>query len=156
MYYVYLLQSEQHDEIYVGSTNDLRRRLIEHNRGLEVSTKRYKPWYLVAYEAYFSEEDAREREQKLKGHGNAMKMFKARAKRSLEAKKGFTQHHFLPNKKNGAGFTLFEVLVYIGLFSIIMVGVLVSTFNILDSSTDTRRQVVLEQEAHFIFRKIDW
>jgi len=54
------------------------------------------------------------------------------------------------------GFTLFEVLIYIGLFSIIMFGALVGAFQIIDSSVDTRQRVALEQEAHFIFRKIDF
>lgn len=58
--------------------------------------------------------------------------------------------------ENEYGFTLFEVLVYIGLFSLIMFGALVGAFQIIDSSNDTRQRVMLEQEAHFIFRKIDW
>ncbi len=54
------------------------------------------------------------------------------------------------------GFTLFEVLVYIGLFSMIMTGALVGAYHVIDSSVDTRERIILEQEAHFIFRKIDW
>ncbi|HLC83845.1 MAG TPA: GIY-YIG nuclease family protein, partial [Bacteroidia bacterium] len=44
MYYVYILQSELNDSFYKGCTNDLERRLIEHNSGKEKSTKRYLPW----------------------------------------------------------------------------------------------------------------
>jgi len=54
------------------------------------------------------------------------------------------------------GFTLFEVLVYIGLFSLIMAGALFGALQIIDSSTNTRGRIALEQEAHFIFGKIDW
>ncbi|OHA15475.1 MAG: hypothetical protein A3A10_02245 [Candidatus Tagabacteria bacterium RIFCSPLOWO2_01_FULL_42_9] len=97
MHYVYFLKSKKYDEIYTGSTNDLRRRLFEHNNGAEISTKRYKPWRLIYYEAYQSEKDAREREKKLKNHGNAIREVKKRAQWSL---------------KNGAGFTLlFSVLI---------------------------------------------
>ena len=73
MYYVYLIKSEKRDEIYVGSTNDLKRRLNEHNNGLSISTKRYMPWKLIYYEAYRIEADARNREAGLKNHGNALR-----------------------------------------------------------------------------------
>jgi putative endonuclease len=33
MFYVYILYSEKLDKYYVGSTNDLLRRLNDHNRG---------------------------------------------------------------------------------------------------------------------------
>jgi len=98
MYYVYFIKSKIYNKTYIGSTNNLRRRFSEHNNGLETSTRRYKPWRLIYYEAYRSEEDAREREMKLKKHGNAVKELKKRIQRSI---------------KNGAGFTLAEILVSI-------------------------------------------
>ena len=103
MFYVYLLESEKYKQIYIGSTNDLYRRLREHNNGLEMSTRRYRPWRLVAYEAYQSEQDAREREKRLKSHGNAIKGLKKRAQRSF---------------KNGAGFTLIEAVISVAIFAI--------------------------------------
>jgi len=57
---------------------------------------------------------------------------------------------------NQKGFTLLEVLVYIGLFSIIMFGALVGALYIIDGNVDVRSQITLEQEANFIFRKIEW
>ncbi|MDO8530210.1 MAG: GIY-YIG nuclease family protein [bacterium] len=78
MWYVYVLKSTLFEEIYVGSTGDLKRRVTEHNDGKEISTKRYMPWVLCYYEAYFSEKLARLREKKLKYHGNAMKELKKR------------------------------------------------------------------------------
>lgn len=50
MPYVYLLQSMQDPEqFYVGSTNDLPRRLAEHNNGKGRHTSKFAPWnYIVA------------------------------------------------------------------------------------------------------------
>jgi len=84
MYYFYLLQSiKKPNEIYTGSTNNLRLRLAEHNQGKVFSTKRYAPWRLVYYEAYLSEKDARIREQKFKRHGKRNIELKKRLKYSL-------------------------------------------------------------------------
>jgi len=65
-HYVYLLESLKFDELYIGYTSDLRKRIDEHNRGLNFSTKPYIPWQLIHYEAYKSEKDARRREKYLK------------------------------------------------------------------------------------------
>ncbi|MBU3901446.1 GIY-YIG nuclease family protein [Patescibacteria group bacterium] len=65
-YYVYVIESLKNDELYVGYTVDLRKRLAEHNRGLNFSTKPYMPWQLIHYEAYKSEKDAKRREKYLK------------------------------------------------------------------------------------------
>jgi putative endonuclease len=69
MYYIYFIQNEK-DKIYYGSTNNLRRRMSEHNSGKSYSTKNHT-WKLVYYEAFISETDAREREKQLKYHGQA-------------------------------------------------------------------------------------
>ena len=71
MYYVYLLASQNRSEKYIGSTNNLQTCLIKHNRGLITSTKRYRPWELIYYESYSTEDLARHREKQLKYHGNA-------------------------------------------------------------------------------------
>ena len=65
MFYTYLLQGKD-GELYTGFTKDLRKRLKEHNQGLNSSTKRYRPWKLIYYEASLSEIDARRREGYLK------------------------------------------------------------------------------------------
>jgi len=50
MYYLYILYSERYDRYYVGQTNDLDRRLDEHNHALKNSyTSRYRPWELMKY-----------------------------------------------------------------------------------------------------------
>ena len=64
--YVYILRSINHGNIYIGSTQDLKNRFAEHNKGLNRSTKPYKPWELIYYEAHRSITDAPRREKYLK------------------------------------------------------------------------------------------
>jgi len=64
MYYVYVLRNPK--QFYIGSTNDLRRRLSEHQNNRNVSTKNRGKWQLIYYEASVSEKDARNREKYLK------------------------------------------------------------------------------------------
>lgn len=66
MYYVYVIQGIKNKRIYVGYTSDLRKRLREHNLGKVFSTKPYKPFSLVYYEAYQNKDDALAREKFLK------------------------------------------------------------------------------------------
>lgn len=83
MHYVYVLKSEKSNQIYVGSTNDLERRLIEHNTGNNYATKRDAPYKLVYYEAYLDKTSALNREYKLKHHGSVIGHLKKRLKNSL-------------------------------------------------------------------------
>ncbi len=86
MHYVYLLQSEiNRDNLYVGNTDDLRRRLVEHNSGSNYSTRKYKPFRMAYYEAYLDKQDALDREYKLKHHGSVIGHLKRRIKRSLSS-----------------------------------------------------------------------
>jgi putative endonuclease len=66
MYYVYTIQSQRNRKIYVGYTNDLRKRLKMHNSAEVFSTKPYRPFKLIYYEAYQNKNDALERERFLK------------------------------------------------------------------------------------------
>lgn len=43
MYYVYILKSESTNKLYKGSTENLKDRLLCHNRGKVKSTKNYRP-----------------------------------------------------------------------------------------------------------------
>ncbi|MBY0385629.1 GIY-YIG nuclease family protein [bacterium] len=76
MFYVYIIENENH-ELYFGSTNDLRRRMQEHQSGKVYSTKSHT-WELIYYEAYKAESDARIREKKIKLHGQAKAHLKNR------------------------------------------------------------------------------
>jgi putative endonuclease len=73
VYYVYLLRSKAHpNQTYVGSTNDLLRRLSEHNAGKSIHTNKFKPWELSAYVALTEKQLAAELEGYLKsGSGRA-------------------------------------------------------------------------------------
>ncbi len=61
MFHVYVLKSVKFDKLYIGITDNIRRRVLEHNSGVSKSTKKYTPWRLVYYETYLSEKDARNR-----------------------------------------------------------------------------------------------
>lgn len=68
MYYVYVLVSEIKGlRFYVGMSEDVKKRLKEHNTGKTKSTKGYVPWNLFFNEMYSTRIEAREREKYLKG-----------------------------------------------------------------------------------------
>ncbi len=66
MWFVYILRSIDKKYNYIGSTNDLNRRLNEHNSGLSRYTKPYAPFKIEAYVAVKSETKARELEKYFK------------------------------------------------------------------------------------------
>jgi len=51
---------------YTGYTKDLRKRVMEHNKGLVYATSKRRPLGLIYYEACMYERDAKMREQYLK------------------------------------------------------------------------------------------
>jgi len=72
MWYVYFLQLGNGD-IYVGSTNDLKKRVALHGRGQVISTKSNLPVRLRAYVAVETETHARGLERYFKsGSGKAV------------------------------------------------------------------------------------
>lgn len=60
--FVYVIRSEADGRFYVGMTENLERRLNEHNNGKTKSTKGYRPWILVHSDRI----TARKREKYLK------------------------------------------------------------------------------------------
>jgi putative endonuclease len=53
MFYTYVLKSHKNDKLYIGSTNNLKRRFTEHNQGKGGKyAKDNKPFELIYYEAY--------------------------------------------------------------------------------------------------------
>ena len=62
MFYAYVLKSEKTGHNYYGSTNDLDRRLKEHNFGHTKATKYIRPLKLVYFEKFDTLVEARKRE----------------------------------------------------------------------------------------------
>jgi len=83
MYYVYVLKSRKDNKLYIGLTNDLRKRLFEHNQGMNKSTQYRRPLKLIYYEVYISVTDAQIREKKLKNFKNSYAELKKRIINSL-------------------------------------------------------------------------
>ncbi|MDD5356107.1 MAG: GIY-YIG nuclease family protein [Candidatus Omnitrophica bacterium] len=77
MYWTYLLKNRANGELYYGYTNNLERRLKEH----DIKNK----WKFIGCEGYVSELDARGRERKLKYYGQTRTHLKNRLKRSIES-----------------------------------------------------------------------
>jgi putative endonuclease len=63
MYTVYVIQSVIDGRLYKGFTNDLERRLNEHNQGRVKSTAKFIPWKVVYTEKANSSIEARAREK---------------------------------------------------------------------------------------------
>ena len=84
MYFTYILRSDKNSRLYIGYTDNLRKRLSQHNNKKSTYTKKRGPYKLIYYEACLNETDARAREKYLKtGMGkryikNRLKHFLAR------------------------------------------------------------------------------
>ena len=67
-YYTYIMSSINNTALYVGVTNDLERRVLEHKSGLIPGfTKKYNCKKLVYFEKYSDINQAIEREKQIKG-----------------------------------------------------------------------------------------
>jgi len=66
MPYLYILQSQSSGKYYIGCTNNLARRLSEHQADHTPSTRNRGPWRLVYQEQYETVAEARQRERELK------------------------------------------------------------------------------------------
>ena len=62
----YLLFSEKDNKTYLGSTDDIERRVTEHNNGKTSSTKNRRPLKLIYQEEFETLMEARNREKFLK------------------------------------------------------------------------------------------
>ena len=67
-YWVYILSNKTHSVLYIGITNDLYRRYMEHRNGtVEGFSKKYRCHTLLYYECFTNVEEAIAREKELKG-----------------------------------------------------------------------------------------
>ena len=62
----------------------------------------------------------------------------------------------IKNQNLKRGFTLIEVLVYIFLFSILVTGGIYGAYELIYSSRGTENKILVQAEADFLLRKIDW
>ncbi len=68
MFTVYILLSEKDNKRYVGFTDNIERRLLEHNSGRVISTMNRRPFILIYSEEYENKSDAMKREKYFKTH----------------------------------------------------------------------------------------
>ncbi len=74
-YFVYILSTRNYKLLYVGVTNNLRRRLQEHISGKwDGYTKRYQVHYLLYFTEFKYINDAINREKELKGWSRKKKL----------------------------------------------------------------------------------
>ncbi|MFA4817935.1 MAG: GIY-YIG nuclease family protein [Parcubacteria group bacterium] len=66
MIYLYVIKSKKISYRYIGITNNLTRRLGQHNNGYNKNTRTYKPFDLILSEKYADYKEARKREIFLK------------------------------------------------------------------------------------------
>ena len=73
MWYVYFIKSKTKNFLYIGTTNNVNRRIYEHNTGLTQSTKSYLPFELLGYIAVRTKNHAERLEKYFKtGSGKAV------------------------------------------------------------------------------------
>jgi len=102
MWIVYLIQHTKTKELYIGVTNNLKKRLERHNqKGKRFTRRKDGKWVVIYAEAYRSKEDAIERERKLKHHGSAKHELYKRIQRSFLPTSLSTEAG--KNAKTGAG-----------------------------------------------------
>ncbi|HEY9582709.1 MAG TPA: GIY-YIG nuclease family protein [Candidatus Paceibacterota bacterium] len=72
MHYVYIIKSQKDYSVYVGSTSDLKRRIVDHNAGRSNYSSTKRPYVLVWYCAFPNKQKAVRFELYLKhGSGHA-------------------------------------------------------------------------------------
>jgi len=72
MYYVYILQSLKDKNLYIGYSDNINRRVEEHNKGKVESTKNRRPLKLISYSGFTERNKATDFEKYLKtGSGKA-------------------------------------------------------------------------------------
>ena len=69
--------------MYIGYTNNLLRRIKEHNSKLNTSTKSSIPFKLIYYEAYHNRQDATKHESNLKLHTKVLTQLLRRIRNSV-------------------------------------------------------------------------
>ena len=66
LWFVYIIKSNNYKWHYVGSTNNINKRLKEHNLKKVTSTKYYAPFKLIFLKKFNTKKEARSCERKIK------------------------------------------------------------------------------------------
>ena len=66
MNFVYAIRSSLTNRIYIGQSNNFKRRLSKHNKGIVRSTKKDIPWELIAVQTVKNRNEARWKERQMK------------------------------------------------------------------------------------------
>ena len=74
-FFVYILASKRNGTLYIGATDDLERRMLEHkNKTFKGFTEKYNVTLLVYFEEYDNSEEAFIRERRMKKWNRAWKL----------------------------------------------------------------------------------
>jgi len=65
-YFTYVLYSDTRKRLYIGQTNNIEKRIKEHNSGKVDSTRPYRPYRLIYLEEFNSRKESLIREKELK------------------------------------------------------------------------------------------
>ena len=77
MYYVYVIKGDHSNWHYVGLTNNVNRRINQHNLGQSTATKAYRPFTLIYSKSFTDRISARDYEKFLKIHSNKEKLLQS-------------------------------------------------------------------------------
>ncbi|MCK5329948.1 MAG: GIY-YIG nuclease family protein [Candidatus Marinimicrobia bacterium] len=79
---MYVLISISTEQLYIGHTNNIERRLNEHNKGKSISTRNRGPWKLVGYITRDTRSEAMKIEKRLKSFKRSDRVIAYLAKNS--------------------------------------------------------------------------
>jgi putative endonuclease len=82
MFFTYVLKSLKNNRFYYGCTNDLKRRLNEHNLGKSKYTRLTTPFELIYFEPFQNLNEARKREKFFKS-GKGREYIKSQLTRAV-------------------------------------------------------------------------
>ncbi|NOS85373.1 MAG: GIY-YIG nuclease family protein [Ignavibacteria bacterium] len=75
-YYTYIIQSESTKRLYIGQTNNIHNRLLQHNSDISPSTKNKGPWKILFAKGFESRTEAILLEKKLKSFKNKQRVLR--------------------------------------------------------------------------------
>ncbi|HEY6906207.1 MAG TPA: GIY-YIG nuclease family protein [Ignavibacteriaceae bacterium] len=87
-YKTYIIKSLAAERYYIGSTEDLEKRINLHNGCKAKWTKRYQPWVLIHFEEFDTRSEAVRRERFLKSLKNIKRFLESEGIESLRLPTG--------------------------------------------------------------------